>query len=80
MFMSNQRFFAQEFNDSNLKRLTIFDIDDKIKINKSNMYHKDCNTLNNQILQIKMYYIFYSMNENQKTIFAIIFLREKTKQ
>jgi hypothetical protein len=51
--------------------------DDKIRINKLDVYHKDRIDLKNQLMQINIYFIFYFVLANKKTIFAFTFLKER---
>ena len=44
MFVSNQRFFAFIAQDNNTQRTII--IDDRVKVNKSDVYHEDRAELN----------------------------------
>ncbi len=53
--------------------------DNKIRINKFDIYYRDCTGLENWFMQIDIYFIFYSVLADQKTIFASIFLRERVQ-
>jgi len=49
--------------------------DDKIRINKPNIYHEDRIGLKNWLMQVDIYFIFYFVSADQKTIFASTFLK-----
>ena len=81
MFVSNQRNqIISSFSKFTTiqKRFIIFD-DDKIKINKLDIYHKNRNELNDWFTQIDVYFVFNRMSDNKQILFAFIFLRKKAK-
>jgi len=49
--------------------------DDKVKINKPDVYHEDQIGLKDWLMQVDIYFTFYSVLTNKKTIFASTFLR-----
>ena len=61
------------------KRFIIFD-DDKIKINKLDIYHENRNELNDWLTQVDVYFAFNQIINNKQILFAFIFLRERTKR
>jgi len=53
--------------------------DDKIRINKPNIYHKDRIDLEDWLMQVNIYFTFYLVLANKKTIFASTFLRGRAQ-
>ncbi len=49
--------------------------DDKIRINKLDVYHEDRIDLEDWLMQVDIYFIFYPILANKKTIFTFTFLR-----
>ena len=58
------------------RRFIIFD-DDKIKINKSDIYHENRNELNNWFTQIDVYFAFNQIINNKQILFVFIFFKKK---
>ena len=82
MSVSDQRNSAiSSFSESTTaqRRFIIFD-DDKIKINKSDIYHEDRNELNNWLTQIDVYFLFNKMSDDKQILFAFIFLRSRAER
>ena len=82
MFVSNQRnSIISNFSKFTTiqKRFIIFD-DDKIKINKSDIYHETRNELNDWYTQIDVYFAFNQMINNKQILFVFIFFRKRTKR
>ena len=84
--MSNpaQRTFTLSILDFNAqKRSTIFNNsndDDKIKINKFDLYYENRVALENWFTQMKIYLLFNSVEKDRKTLFMFIFLRKRTER
>jgi len=76
MFVSGQRASISSTSLLASRRLSI-DEDDKVRINKPDVYHENRIGLKNWLMQINIYFIFYSVSANKKTIFAFTFLRER---
>ena len=53
--------------------------DNNVKINKLNIYNEDCNSLENWLIQLDMYFVFKSLSEHKKTLYAVLFLQEKAQ-
>ena len=49
------------------------------RINKPDIYYKDCTGLEDWLMQIDIYFIFYPFPANQKTIFVSTFLKERVQ-
>jgi len=76
MFVLNQRVFILS-NSSTILRRFFVNKDNKIRINKSNVYYEDRIDLKNQLIQINFYFIFYFILTNKKIIFALTFFKER---
>ena len=80
MSVSNQRnSITSSFSEFTTaqKRFIIFD-DDKIKINKFNIYHENRNELNDWFTQVDVYFVFNQIISNKQILFAfILFLKKK---
>ena len=76
MFILNSRNFIQNIINSNIQYRFIDN--DKIKINKFNIYHDNRNNLNDYFIQMKIYLIFNTIFENCKILFVTIFFKKKT--
>ena len=82
MSVSNQRNSAiSNFSRSTTtqKRFIIFD-DDKVKINKFDIYHENRNELNDWFTQVDVYFAFNQIISNKQILFAFIFFRKKAKR
>ena len=82
MSVSGQRNSAiSSFSESTTaqRRSTIFD-DDKIKINKPDIYHGDRNGLNDWFTQVDVYFAFNKMSDDKQTLFAFTFLRGRAER
>ena len=82
MSVSNQRnSIISSFSESTTaqKRFIIFD-DDRIKINKSDIYHEDRNELNDWFTQVDVYFAFNQIISNKQILFAFIFFKKRTKR
>ena len=79
MFASNQHILISSISDSDSRRITNMN-DDRIKINKFDVYHEDRNDLNNWLIQLKVYFIFNNVSQNHKTLFAFIFFKDRAKK
>jgi hypothetical protein len=53
--------------------------DDKIRINKPDVYHGDRTGLEDWLMQVDIYFTFYPVPANKKTIFASTFLRGRAQ-
>jgi len=53
--------------------------DDKIRINKPDVYHGDRTGLEDWLMQVDIYFTFYLVPANKKTIFASTFLRGRAQ-
>ena len=51
----------------------------KIKINALNKYYEDRTKLKNWITQIEIYFTFYLVSKNKKTLLTFIFFRERVQ-
>ncbi len=78
MFVLGQR-APTPSNSSTAPRRPSIGEDDKIRINKSNVYHEDRTGLEDWLMQMDIYFIFYLVLANKKTIFASIFLRGRAQ-
>ncbi len=78
MSVSDQRVSISSISLSVLYQLSIIK-NNKIRINKFDIYYRDCTDLKNWFIQIDIYFIFYSVSANQKTIFVLIFFRKRTQ-
>ncbi len=76
MFVLDQCVSILSTNLLILRQLSIIR-DDKIKINKPNIYYEDRTSLENWLMQVNIYFIFYFILANQKTIFALTFFKER---
>ena len=54
--------------------------DDKIKVNKPDVYHGDRNGLEDWLLQLEMYFTFVHVPSEKKTLFATTYLRGRAEQ
>ena len=82
MFVSNQRnSVTSSFSKFTTiqKRFIIFD-DDRIKINKFDIYYKNRNELNDWFTQVDVYFAFNQIISNKQILFVFIFFRKKTKR
>ena len=66
------------FNFNSFIARDIFN-DDKIKINKFNVYDENRNELKSWLIQIKIYFKFNSILNYKKTFFAIIYFRKRVQ-
>ena len=82
MFVINQRnqIISSFSKLTIIQRRLIMNDDDKIKINKSNIYHENRNELNDWFTQIDVYFVFNKMSNDKQTLFVFIFLRDRTKR
>ena len=55
-------------------------IDDKIKVNRLDIYHENRDELNAWLIQMKIYFQFNDVSRKKRTLFAIIYLREKAQR
>jgi hypothetical protein len=78
MFVSDQRASISSISSSASRRSSI-DEDDKIRINKPDVYHEDRIGLKDWLMQMNIYFIFYPVSANKKTIFAFTFLKERAQ-
>ena len=53
--------------------------DDKIKINKFDVYHENRNELKSWLIQMKIYFEFNSISNNKKIFFAIIYFKKRVQ-
>jgi len=53
--------------------------DDKIRVNKPDVYHGDRIGLEDWLMQVDIYFTFYPVLANKKTIFASTFLRGRAQ-
>jgi len=53
--------------------------DDKIRVNKLDVYHGDRIGLEDWLMQVDIYFTFYLVSANKKTIFASTFLRGRAQ-
>ena len=82
MSVSSQRNSAiSSFSESTTiqRRFIIFD-DDRVKINKSDIYHEDRNELNDWFTQIDVYFAFNQIINSKQILFAFIFFKKRTKR
>ena len=78
MFTSGQRNFASSTTSSTtLKTMIVFN--DKIKVNKFDIYKGERNELDDWLIQMKLYFAFNFVSKNQKTLFAFTYLRERAQ-
>ena len=75
MFTVKQR---NIFNFSDFTARDTFN-DDKIKINKFDVYHENRNELKSWLIQIKIYFKFNSVSNNKKMFFAIIYFKKRVQ-
>ena len=75
MFTVKQRNIFS-FNSSTTR--DIFN-DDKIKVNKFDVYHENRNELKSCLIQIKIYFEFNSISNNKKIFFAIIYFKKRVQ-
>ena len=89
MFNSTQRIFISSTLDFNAQQRSnqqhcasiTYNIDnDKIKVNKIDLYYEDRVTLEDWLTQIKIYLLFNSVKKNRKTLFIFTFLRERAER
>ncbi len=78
MSISGQR-APTSSNSSTASRRPSIDKDDKIRVNKPNIYHEDRIGLKDWLMQIDIYFTFYPVLANKKTIFASTFLRGRAQ-
>jgi hypothetical protein len=76
MFVLGQRASISSISSTASRRLSS-DEDDKIRINKLDVYYEDRIDLKNWLMQMNIYFTFYSILANEKTIFAFTFLKER---
>jgi len=76
MSVLGQRASISSISSSASRRPSI-DEDDKIRINKLDVYYEDRIGLKDWLMQVNIYFIFYFVLANKKTIFAFTFLRER---
>ncbi len=55
------------------------EISSKIKVNAPDKYYEDRTGLENWITQVKIYFTFYLVPENKKTLLASTFLRGRAQ-
>jgi hypothetical protein len=78
MSVSGQR-VSTPSSSSTASRRPSTDEDDKIRVNKPDIYHEDRTGLEDWLMQVDIYFIFYSVSANKKTIFASTFLRGRAQ-
>jgi len=78
MFVLGQRAPISSSSSTASHRPSI-DEDDKIRINKLDVYHEDRIGLEDWLMQVNIYFTFYLVLANKKTIFAFTFLRERVQ-
>ncbi len=66
-------------NSSTAPRRPSTDGDDKIRVNKPDIYHGDRTGLEDWLVQVDIYFTFYLVPANKKTIFASTFLRGRAQ-
>jgi len=66
-------------NSSTAPRRPSIDGDDKIRVNKPDVYHGDRIGLEDWLMQVDIYFTFYLVPANKKTIFASTFLRGRAQ-
>jgi len=78
MFVLGQR-APTPSNSSTASRRPSVGGDDKIRINKLDVYHGDRIDLKDWLMQVDIYFTFYLVLANKKTIFAFTFLRGRAQ-
>jgi len=78
MSVSDQQISILSTSSTALCRSTIIS-NDKIRINKPDIYYGDRIGLEDWLMQVDIYFIFYPVQEDQKTIFASTFLRGRAQ-
>jgi len=66
-------------NSSTAPRRPSIGGDDKIRINKPDVYHGDRTDLEDWLMQVDIYFTFYPVPADKKTIFASTFLRGRAQ-
>ena len=79
MFVQESRNFVSSTSNFTTNQMRIDFDDDKIKINKFDIYHEDRNKLNNWLIQIDVYLAFNHVLKSKRTLFASTFLKDKAK-
>ena len=81
IFVTNQRNqIIFNFSKSIFQKRSIIFDDDKIKINKLDIYHEDRNELNDWLTQIDVYFAFNKVSDDKQILFVSIFLRDRAKR
>jgi hypothetical protein len=78
MSVSDQRASTPSSSSTALRRPST-DEDDKIRVNKPDIYHGDRTGLEDWLMQVDIYFTFYPVPANKKTIFASTFLRGRAQ-
>ena len=78
MFILGQRNLAPSIISSTTPKNMIV-LDNKVKVNKLDVYKGERDELNDWLIQMKLYFAFNSISKNQKTLFAFIYLRERVQ-
>ena len=79
MFVQKSRNFVSSTSNFTTNQMRIDFDDDKIKINKFDIYYENRNQLNNWLTQFDMYLTFNHIFKSKKALFAFIFLKDKAK-
>ena len=78
MSTSGQRNLAPSTTSATMPRINNH-FDDRVKINKLDVYKGERDELNDWLIQMKLYFAFNSISKNQKTLFAFTYLRGRVQ-
>ena len=79
MFVQESRNFVSSTSNFTTNQTRIDFDNDKIKINKFDIYREDRNKLNNWLTQVDVYFAFNHVFKSKKTLFASIFFKDKVE-
>ena len=78
MFTSKQRNPALNIISATTLKINNY-FNDRVKINKFDVYKGERDELNDWLIQMKLYFIFNSISKNQKTFFAFTYFKERVQ-
>ena len=70
---------ASSTSSSTTNQMRIDSDNDKVKVNKPDIYHGDRNKLDNWLTQVDVYFAFNHVPKGKKTLFASTFLRDRVE-
>ena len=79
MFVVEQRDIPNSSSSATTRNRTSA-IDDRVKVNRFDIYHEDRDGLNAWLIQMKIYFEFNDISKRKRTLFAIIYLHEKAQR